>query len=160
MNKLIIMRGCPGSGKSTIAKKLYENYAKEGYESCFWLSTDSFWMTDDDPPQYKFDVSKLSQAHTNTFAAFCVVAGEAFGAKGPRLIVLDNTNTQWKEFSHYVAVAKKLKFSVEQLMPDTEWAFDAEELFKRNLHSVPLDTIKAMIGRFESYESIESKLGQ
>ena len=49
---LIIMRGCPGSGKSYLASKLSRGGAV--------LAADDFWM---DNGEYKFDPERINEAH-------------------------------------------------------------------------------------------------
>jgi hypothetical protein len=40
---------------------------------------------------------------------------------------------------------------VEILEPETEWKYDAQELFKKNTHGLPMDAIQSMLQRLEPY---------
>lgn len=164
-NKLIIMRGPSGSGKSTLAKQLKQKYYEEGYNAGI-LSTDNFFIEDfphhTESSKYIFDPSMLKKYHARTFADFCTIAATyhelEFNKDNEHYIcaILDNTNIKWWEFELYVRVAKKLEFDVEQAIPEGEWS--ALELFGRNKHGVPLDTIRRMIESFDPKEEIEEKI--
>lgn len=138
--RFVIMRGLPGSGKSTLAKSLGGTI----------VSADDHMMENG---VYVFRPEKLSYNHSLCFHGVVSL----FSKKTP-LVVLDNTNTTWKEFARYVQAACLYFYSIEQMLPQTSWAFDVEECFNRNVHGVPRNVIQAMAKRFESYESIEAKI--
>lgn len=75
-------------------------------------------------------------------------------------IIVDNTNTTWKEILPYVELAKAFGYDVEIMEPDTAWKFDVSECFKRNTHKVPLESIQKMFDRWESTERIKEKLNE
>jgi len=159
-NKFIFMRGLPGSGKSTKVKELKEKYKNS--HRVEHLSTDFYF---EHCGKYEFDQNKLKEYHTLTFAEFCKYASESSILKHlapniwvPYVIILDNTNTQWREFSLYVQVAHKLGFEIEQCLPNTPWAFDIDGLVAHQTHGVPRETLEKMLARFDSFEKIEVKL--
>lgn len=171
-SKLIIMRGLPGSGKSTLARSIMSN--EDGaYYNTFYMSTDLLFHTNGrysssteleeleefNGRPYNFDPKKLGHYHTKTFADFCSICSTIYNGEMVAQIILDNTNTQYKEFSHYVIVAKKLGFDIVQKIPDTSWAFDIEECFSKNSHGVPKDILIKMKDRFQDFESIQSIIG-
>lgn len=161
------MRGPSGSGKSTLAKTLKEKHTKDGYVAGT-ISTDHFFYEGwpkrpIDECSYKFDATKLSHYHKMTFADFCRLAGTYFETNSITTdtsvcVILDNTNIKWWEFKDYCLVAKKLGFEIEQAIPDGEWI--PLELFGRNKHGVPLETIRKMISNFDSKEEIEEKISK
>lgn len=171
-SRLVIMRGLPGSGKSTLAKKILSNEDGAYYNS-FYMSTDLLFHTNGiyacamelskldefTKKPYNFDFKKLGHYHTKTFADFCETAAMIYNHEMVAQIILDNTNTQYKEFSHYVVVAKKLGFEIVQKIPDTPWSFDVDECFVKNSHGVPKETLVKMKERFQDFDSIQSIIG-
>lgn len=137
--KLILMRGLPGSGKSTKAKELSEGGVV--------YSTDDFFMVGD---QYKFDPNKLGKYHNDNLART-----EAAMQQGITPVVVDNTNVAAYEMKRYVLLADKYGYKVEFARPETDWAWDAEELAKRNTHGVPQEKIEQMLGRFDENEDLD-----
>lgn len=77
--KLVLMRGVPGSGKSTQAKKI-------AGEKGVIYSTDDFFMV---KGQYVYDVKMIGKYHEKNFDR-TVLAMQ----KGIPLIVIDNTNVK------------------------------------------------------------------
>ncbi|XP_071786915.1 uncharacterized protein [Asterias amurensis] len=142
-NVLCLMRGCPGSGKSTLARKL----VGEG----MILSTDDFFVTGG---RYKFDVTKLSDAHDWSHQK----CQEAM-TSGVTPIVIDNTNIERWTMKPYVVMAINHNYSVVFREPTTPWKFKIGKLFKYNTHNVPRDRIRVMIERFEKNVTVENILG-
>ncbi len=120
--KVIIMSGIPGSGKSTYSKKL-------GGVVC---SADHWFEREG---EYKFDPTKLGMAHGACLAKFtrALMAGED-------VIVVDNTNTSSLELAPYVALAQAFGASCELVTIQC----DPDVAFARNVHGVPLETIRRM----------------
>lgn len=131
MKTVTIMRGVPGSGKSTKAATL----------GGLVLTTDDFFMENG---KYVFDGKKISQAHAWN-------QGRCEGAmmSGVEHVIIDNTNTQAWEAKPYCLLAERFGYQVNFVTADTPWALDAEECAKRNSHGVPLESIKTMLARFE-----------
>ena len=86
--KCYIMRGYPGSGKSTMAKEI------SSYSNATICSADHFFV--DRNGKYNFDQEKLSQAHFNCFANFknCVLNGVN--------VIVDNTNLKYSDVKKYI----------------------------------------------------------
>lgn len=135
--RLVIMRGLPGSGKSFRAEEIYEEYINSVI-----CSTDVFWFNE--AGDYVFDGSKLGEAHAWN-------RGRAAMAMelGVDLVIIDNTNTQAKEYQPYIDMGEEQGYNVEFAMPTTPWAWDVDECAKRNSHSVPREAIQRMYDRFE-----------
>src|SRR5574337_1008108 len=110
MKKIIIMRGVPGSGKSTKAKRL-------AGETGVIFSTDDFFMREG---QYVFDGKQIAKAHGWNQARAAVAMQQGISP-----IVVDNTNTVAWEAAPYVREATKNGYSVEFICADTPWAMDA-----------------------------------
>jgi len=135
--RMIIMRGISGSGKSTLAKQISQGG--------IILSTDEFFMVNG---SYQFDRSLLGKAHNWNQER----ARQALN-KGISPIVIDNTNTTWREIQPYFSMAKDHGYDVSFAEPDTPWKFDAKELAKRNTHGVPAEVIQNMIDRWQPTET-------
>lgn len=139
VKKMIIMRGLSGSGKSTLARELGEGGVI--------LSTDDFWEQDG---EYNFDVSRIQEAHDwNRQRA------EGAVNKGISPVVIDNTNVEAWEAKEYVKMAKDQGYDIEIREADTPWAFNAEELAKKNTHGVDQETIQKMLDVWEPNITVE-----
>jgi len=132
--KVIIMRGVPGSGKSS--------YVARKYPEATVCSADNFFMSADDQGilHYQFNPAQLSAAHDECFREFknaCLVRTED--------IVVDNTNTRLWEMSPYVMLARSYGYALRIV----HVVGDPEKCAKRNVHGVPLASIKRMAETFE-----------
>lgn len=144
MPKLILMRGLPGSGKSTEAAQL----AKEINATVF--TTDEFFMENG---EYKFDASLLSKAHAWNYRR---TVDAMYADKN---VIVDNTNTQAWEMKAYVQKAKELEYDIELVEASkAPWAWDVKECANKNTHKVPLDAIQRMFNRFQRNLTIEDIL--
>jgi predicted kinase len=159
-NELLIIRGASGYGKTTLVEQMIRASPKGVYN--YHLSAD-FHMHEGYPEKpitecpYVFRPEKLKENHRRVFQEFIeVIAYTLLDKSKVASIYLDNTNLQWWEFELYARVAKKLNYEVKQLIPKN--TSSPEELAQRNKHGVPVEKIKEMIGRFESYEEIQRKI--
>lgn len=145
MRKLLIMRGLPGSGKSTIVRLMATLFGEIQPVIC---SADDYFVNQ--YGQYIFDKSKLGEAH-----AQCKEEVEdAMKCDSPWIIV-DNTNTTYQEIKPYLIMAEDNGYEVDFQEADTD--LSVEECFKRNTHGVPLETIQRMKDRYESNEVVWEK---
>lgn len=138
--KLIIMRGLPGSGKSTKSSALSAGGVS--------LSTDEFWG-----PNYDFDVTRLGDAHRWNENR----ANKAM-QEGITPIVIDNVNNTSYAARAYVRAAQKYGYEVEFAESDTPWRFNVEELAKRNKHNVPQERIQEMLDDWEPELTVDGVL--
>ena len=130
----VILRGIPGSGKSTKARQIAEKH--DGTVIC---SADDYFVGEDGV--YRFDVNKIGQAHGACKRKFA----DALKAR-ESVVIVDNTNTRHREYKDYVREAKNYGYEVKVIKIPL---IDAELAAERNTHGVPLETIKKMIARFE-----------
>jgi predicted kinase len=124
MKEIKIMRGLPGSGKSTYVREILSDY-----QVC---SADHYFL--DSFGKYHFDPSKISEAH-----AACFRAALKYTQAGER-VVIDNTNIRAWEISPYVLLAQSFGYDVEILQVNAE----VHTAHARNTHGVPYKAIEAM----------------
>lgn len=127
MSKIILVRGLPGSGKSTYAKKL----------NCLHVEADMFFVKDG---EYNFQPGLIASAHE-----WCQKA--AFNAMDWDMdVVVTNTFTQLWEMQPYLDMAAELDADVQVIKLTTQFG---------SVHGVPETALKAMMDRWEDYPGEE-----
>lgn len=134
---MFIMRGLPGSGKSTIVKMI-----TEVYPCAVPCSADDYFQQPDG--SYKFNRSQLSFAHE-----FCQEKAKGACVKSCPVIVIDNTNVKMWEMRKYADLASSFNYTVVTVQPRTPWKFNPTELAKRNKHAVDAETIRQRLRQFD-----------
>jgi predicted kinase len=124
MKILYIVRGIPGSGKSTFANSL----------DCPVFEADMYFMNDG---EYKFDVSKIKLAHN-----WCKLRVEHSMEDDFQKIAVSNTFTQEWEMEAYYKMAKQYGYTVFSVIIENRHG-------GVNEHGVPEDKLKMMKDRFE-----------
>ena len=123
MKELILLRGLPGSGKSTLAKRICNQH----------VEADMFFMQDG---EYKFDASKLKQAHK-----WCQAKTKTLMKMGYHICV-SNTFTQEWEMDAYYKLAEQYGYRVHSIIMENRHS-------GINEHNVPVDKLEQMKNRFE-----------
>ena len=122
---LYIVRGIPGSGKSTFAKTLgvihYEAY---------------MFFIDPTTGEYKFDGSKIKLAHS-----WCMIQTQKAMVNDEPKIVVSNTFTQEWEMETYFKLAEENGYKVFTIIVENRHG-------NTNEHNVPEDKIEQMKNRF------------
>jgi len=147
VKKLYILRGISGSGKSYLAKEIL---SQEGNDKGQIFSADDYFINRN-TGKYEYKADKIANAHT-------WAQNRAWTAmeNGVTPIIVDNTNTKCWEAKPYVEEGLKNGYKVEIKEPTTPWAKNADELFKRNQHGVPLESIKSMLSRWDDNFTVDS----
>jgi predicted kinase len=122
---LFIVRGLPGSGKSTFAKQLTSNV----------FEADHFFY--DENCVYKFDPSKIKDAHQDCQDN----VRYAMESNIPKIAV-SNTFTQEWEMSPYFILAEKYGYSIFTVVVENRHG-------GKNVHGVPDDKLEIMKERFQ-----------
>jgi predicted kinase len=133
MNKVLtLVRGLPGSGKSTFANFVWNNYAI--------CEADKFFY--DKEGNYNFDATKLRQAHEwcRNEVEIRMKDNEANPQYYPEIVV-SNTFTQEWEMESYYKLAEKYEYRVFSIIVENR--HDGV-----NQHGVPDDKLKQMKDRF------------
>lgn len=140
---MVLMRGCPGSGKSFQAINILNLCYQNANVDEFIFSADKYFI-DKNTGKYSFNSSKLSSAHSWVY-------NNAKNAVDNNVtpVIIDNTNIQCWEMKSYVQLAVSNGYWIEVIEPDSEWAWDAKKLFNKTIHSVPYDKICLMLQRYD-----------
>lgn len=123
MKTLYIVRGVPGSGKSTWVRTHLHIKAFEA---------DDFFMRDG---VYRYIPDMVPRAH-----AFCQRRCENAMKAGQEIIAVANTFTRKWEYSKYIELAEKYGYEIVIHVCKGNY---------RNIHNVPDDAIAKMRERFE-----------
>ena len=130
---LFLVRGLPGSGKSTFAGHIWNDYAV--------CEADKFFY--DENGNYNFDGSKLKEAH-----AWCknevekrMIENQNNGQYYPEIAV-SNTFTQEWEMEDYLKLAEKYGYKVVSLIVENRHG-------GQNVHGVPEEKLEQMRNRFQ-----------
>lgn len=141
---VIIMRGIPGAGKSFLAKE-YKDEAIVCSTDKYFVHSTSVATVD----EYKFEAERLPQAHAWCFNQFLLAIKSAKKGRGPKTIIVDNTNIRLWEFQNYELAAKMLgaRVSIVEVMPKT--LVGIKKCASRNCHGVPPAIVAKMALDFE-----------
>jgi len=120
MKKLYIIRGIPGSGKSTHARSLN---IPDHFEADMWFDQNG-----------GYDANKIKQAHS-----WCLSRTLESMREG-RSVVVSNTFIRLWEMKPYQEAAEHFGYEVEEITMNGRWP---------NIHAVPESKVQEMLNRFE-----------
>lgn len=133
--RLIIIRGIPGSGKSTYAKKIKHDLFESG-NSVTHFEADMFFMKDG---KYNWNPKLAPIAHkwcyNSVFKSF---------DSGTNVVIVSNTFVKLGDMNTYIKEAESRNIDVT--------VYRMENRFK-NVHEVPEETLNKMSESFQDYEN-------
>lgn len=132
--KVTILRGIPGSGKSSYIQTWYNSLVSTA--GTYLVFSADHYFIDPITNEYKFDVSKLGKAHGACFRNFL----EAVQNKKADYYIIDNTNIRSREISPYIQIANAFELDHEII---TIWC-EPQIAAARNTHGVPPDKVYSM----------------
>lgn len=130
---LFLVRGLPGSGKTSFASAIWNDYAV--------CEADKFFY--DKEGNYNFDPTKLKEAH-----AWCINEVECKMIEHQNNqqyypeIAVSNTFTQEWEMENYFKLSEKYGYKVVSLIIENRHG-------SQNIHGVPEEKLQIMKNRFE-----------
>jgi len=148
---VIILRGLPGSGKSTLSNKIVKSLGEKGIEVSIF-STDNYHIDPDGV--YRFKVDKIGVFHKENKKAFLTwVQNETESRKNlmatdkftPSVAIVDNTNLTEGEIAFYYDTAEihGLSVAIHTVLCPPDVAF------ARNTHGIPETTFGYMVRALE-----------
>lgn len=128
-----IMRGLPGSGKTTTAKELAKLHNAVVY------SADDFHIKNN---IYHWDVSNAQHAHKmnkkRTIDAL----------KSGISVYYDNINSTYRDFFQMAVIANKLGAKIEIIQPNTTWCNDAQQCHTKSTHNIDMEKMNSIQNKF------------
>lgn len=143
MDKVVILcSGVPGSGKTTIARKLSVAF-NIATRSCEIVSADNYPGYYDENNNYIWTAEKAKNAHAYCRNLFTKHLTEGKAS----VIIVDNTNLTKRTRAFYTDIAKKCNWTtlVLAILPEPS---EIDQYVKRNTHKVPMRSIKEMMTAF------------
>lgn len=128
---IILLRGLPGSGKSTLGDIILFSPTNTDSEV---LSADNYFT--DENGNYNFDATKLKEAHSQ-----CQFLCSEKMKNGVSRIVVANTFTQDWEMDAYYNMAERYGYRVHSVIVENRHG-------GTNVHGVPDEKVKVMSDRF------------
>lgn len=134
---LTLIRGLPGSGKTTFAKSMLDPAQTFTAQIC---EADQFFYSEDGT--YNFKRTLLHSAHT-----YCQLKTIRALEKGIQAIVCNTFTERW-EMEPYLIMAEEnnCRLNVVDLY---DAGLSDQELSQRNIHNVPVEAITRMRGRYQ-----------
>jgi len=132
VGKTIILRGLPGSGKSTVSAQ---------FPDAIICSADHFFVGTDGV--YRYDRAKIKQAHDACLRKFLSLLDS------PAPLVVDNTNMTVAEIAPYYEASEAMGRETKLVTVKVPVAVSVA----RNVHSVPATVIEGMARRMTNNDA-------
>jgi len=149
MVSVILVRGPAGCGKSNHVAELREEYRDTTFNVC---SADDFFLVSKravdgyiEPSEYKFEPSKLAQAHNRCLVRYL----ELILRPRRQIIVVDNTFIHLWEMEPYILAADRAQADVNIHEFHIKTLNELRKVAARNVHNVPPEVVWKMAVEFE-----------
>lgn len=129
---LILLRGVPGSGKTTLGNIILFSTQSNIQDV---LSADNFFVNEKE--EYIFDSTKLKEAHNDCQVKCAERMRNEFSK-----IVVANTFTQEWEMEPYFIMAERYNYRIHTVIVENRHG-------NENIHGVPEDKLQQMKNRFQ-----------
>eukprot|EP00288_Rhodomonas_lens_P015017 CAMPEP_0177703228 /NCGR_PEP_ID=MMETSP0484_2-20121128/7560_1 /TAXON_ID=354590 /ORGANISM="Rhodomonas lens, Strain RHODO" /LENGTH=1172 /DNA_ID=CAMNT_0019214569 /DNA_START=254 /DNA_END=3772 /DNA_ORIENTATION=- len=136
--RVVIMRGLPGSGKSSLAWQLAQSAGEGRAEVC---SADAFFEREEGG--YQFSADGLAAAHAACWARF-----HGLAARHTPVIIVDNTHASQPEVQRYVDGAAEHGYSISVVETVCTGTADVAAFQQRGRHRVPMASMLGMLARW------------
>ena len=149
-NVLIILRGLPGSGKTTFANFLKSQATDK--ESVSIYSFNSFFENKDG--KYSFDGRRVREAKNESYYVV-----ENLMKSGKPVIIVDDCNVTIADVKPYIEDAETNKYDVEIVEIKSPWSRNIDELVTRctaNGHNISKEVIESMDQRWYYDMSVDA----
>lgn len=127
--KLYIIRGLPGSGKTTKAVEIHKKITEDGYE-CYHAEADLYFTSNN---EYNFDAKELYNAHN-----WCRLNVRK-AMRDKKYVIVSNTFTRPWEYKDYIDLAEEFSYNFEIITMTGTY---------KNIHNVPEEKILQMKERW------------
>lgn len=144
------MRGVPGSTKSTTARQIRDDAVECGLSVAICSADDYFCL---ETGAYQYSHDRIGEAHDWCQDRF----DEAIRA-GCDLVIVDNCNTRASSMRPYARKARGAGYDVEIVEPKPPWHNDLDAHVEKTIHSVPRESIRRMMDRYEHGLTVEELL--
>ena len=135
---LLMVRGIPSSGKTTLAKTIVElinnlSFNASLQDNAVMFAADDFFEKDG---KYEFDASLLGKAHN-----MCKENTRKALKNGIEFVIVSNTSTTESELEPYIKMAKEHNYNFTSIIVESRHG-------NMNEHNVPPSKIEEMKKRF------------
>lgn len=138
MNVMYILRGLPGSGKTTFAYELAKQARSRYNAQVEHCSADFFF----NKAGGVYDFSPLELGHAHDKCLRDAIHALLYHVDNTKIIIVDNTNTTVLEMAPYYAVARALGARVVIVKLNGEF---------ENTHGVPVEKVERMAEHFDHW---------
>lgn len=129
--QVIIMRGCPGAGKSS--------WIQKHHPKAIVVSADNYFIGDDEV--YRYNPKEINLAHNECLSSFIgILEDDRTRINQPNILIVDNTNVFVWELAVYYRLAEVYEANPKIIRINCSFGIAC----KRNVHNVSASVIWSM----------------